>query len=213
MNLVLSQITDGFTSVYGGCVLYVIACFSSFEIARVISTVLTVVFTLVTSTKSLIDTIFMSTSLQRSIVLFRKLLLLTQFGKEGFREVAGVLMCFGFVVVVSINFMVLTCYQEMPLGIYIIDWLILVVICTSFSFVLPKIIDCNDYSRQFLKYDLIYDCQARCATTADRRYSLKVIRATMPLTYYYGVAKFDQETKTNFYWQILDFTINFVLME
>lgn len=50
-----------------------------------------------------------------------------------------------------------------------------------------------------------------CKSNYKLKLHRKIIRSLQPIKYYYGVVAFDTATKTNYYWNILMYTINFIL--
>lgn len=90
---------------------------------------------------------------------------------------------------------------------------VLVYLCISF--LLPEIVYCNDVSHQLLSSlwpREFIRIQNKCFGRELAIFS-KTVRAQRRIKYCYGTTVFDQETKTNFYWNVLEHTFNLLLLQ
>lgn len=148
-----------------------------------------------------------------AISYYSQFQVLTEVGREGIRLIAGVLISTGFIVAISTNFILLSCYDSLPLVIYICGLMISGVTYLVIIQTVPRIVRCNLFTKQLLKHiwPLAVTRRWSCVPLKTSRIILRTLKAQRPVTYYYGTAVFDQDTKINFYRNILEITTNCVL--
>lgn len=88
------------------------------------------------------------------------------------------------------------------------------VIYLVISETLPLVLRCYEQSRGLVKrlwFHEMLKIKGR-VSSVEIKVLRKSIHAQEPVTYNYWSAKFDQDTKRNYYWNILEFTINLLLL-
>lgn len=183
------------------------------EATRTFATILTAAVTIFNVTCGILENFAHRRRLSESIVKYRQIQVLTATGQLAIREAAGMLMAAGFIIAISSNYVVISGYRTFPLFVYLCFVLVNIVTYVVISQTLPLIVKCHDISS--------YSCGCiwhRKLLTGNfavpgRTFRLlrKIIRSQRPITFYYGTAEFDPQTKRNFYRNIAEFTINLLL--
>lgn len=184
------------------------------EEGRTFSIVLTHALALCNAACSILERIKLMKSLKASIEYYRQFQVLVETGTEGLREVAGLLMAGGFLIAVSCNYVVISAFDKLPVGIYLCFGVSGLVCYVGIHQTLPLVVYCNEISSELCCSIWPNLLATNKAVISKRSFEVlrRLIIARKLVTYYYGFAKFDKETKSNFYWNIIDFTITLVLV-
>lgn len=142
-------------------------------------------------------------------------------GYAATKKCAGLSMLTAFIVEISALSIVFAGYGKLPLYLYGAMCLFAMVTLYVSSVIIPIAVECNESTTDILKVlwvrrGMVYWKEKLKTNDFARKILFKIwrkgLRAKMPITIYYGNSKFDQETKTNFYINILDNTINLILL-
>lgn len=157
----------------------------------------------------------------KAIRLYNQLHCINQIGQQPLRWYAGMLMTSGFAIGIIGSWVVLRGYKTFPIVIYLLITAVVIAVFITASQALPKIVECHKYSEYMLnviwRKESIKYWQRRlnlCQTGNYKPYQIwkRVEKAQRPLNFYYGSAKFDQETKTNFFNIILNHSVSLILV-
>lgn len=147
-----------------------------------------------------------------------ELQIINQIGMDPLRQVAAVLMGTGFLLAVLGAWTFCLGWKFFPLLVYAFFGLITVNTYTVIGLALPKVIKCHELSEKTMQIVwpilLREHCMRYFGGLRGFAYKVKMRRlsALQPISVYYGGARFDKDTKTTFYTNILEETINIILI-
>lgn len=194
----------------------VVALLTVKEVAETMVLIGSCMIAFVVSTKQILVTINNSPVLQ-GVEWYKRLQIVTETGRKGLRNVAGVLMAVGYVVITSGNYGVIssTGTLRLPIPVYICQWIVQVGMYIALGILLPLVIDYYSLSKEFKSKTWTNSCIGLLGVSTKRQFRIlrKRVRSLMPITYYYGYARFDEETKTSFYIKTILNTIDLLLLK
>lgn len=152
-------------------------------------------------------------AMENGLKRYRELQVLIEIGREGSRQIFGVLLACGFFFTVTVNFLVVYGHKHLSLALHICFVLIDVATYVTIFRTIPMAVNCYNMSLKLIhriwrhRLALFHE---------DSGMKMKIIKkillAQKPITFYYGPAMLDQDTKSNFPWKILEFTITLLLI-
>lgn len=168
----------------------------------------------IVTTKQILVTISNRSMLQ-GIVWYKRLQIVTETGRKGVRKVAGVLISAGYIAVISGNYAVIRSAGTLPLPVYIGQWIVQAVVYIMMAILFPLGIEIYSLSNQILSrtWTNSFIVHHDKMTKGQFRVLRKRVSSLMPITYYYGSARFDEETETSFYLHTLLNTIDLLLLQ
>lgn len=149
-----------------------------------------------------------------SIRLYIRMQLISNIGHDVIKFLAAFYLTLGFFLALVVNYILINCFNLVPILIYLCAFMIATVLYLCLNFLLPQVVYCTEVSTHLIKHLWYWD-QIRIRKIFTRFQSVmmrKVLRAQRPIKYYYGNTAFDQDTKRNYYWKILEYTINLSLL-
>lgn len=153
-------------------------------------------------------------TLTTGIQAYKQLQVVAQTSQCVLRMITGVLMSVGFVVGISGNYGIISGARILPTTLYACLCNMQIALYIVVSMTLPQIIECynlsNEMTSKIWLRSFIFYTKTSCKFSC--RILQKTLRSLMPITYYYGTARFDQGTKTSYYVNILFRTIDLVLL-
>lgn len=143
----------------------------------------------------------------RTLLFYHQLHCINQIGMKIIAGIAGTFMCIGFVVSIWGNWVIVSGGCFLPTEIYFYVLGITFIVYIIIDQTIPLVIKFNELSIEILlqwKYNVFRQ-------TAQVRYWKKKIRAQTLVYFYYGYAKFDRDTRVNYYSSIVNNSINAML--
>lgn len=191
-----------------------LAMWSVLEVCRTLCIALTLGMAIFNMAGSIVRKISKIKQLEDGIQMYSRFQVLTEIGREGIRQTAGILMATGFFIIITANFLVIRGPQYFPLPLILFFTAADICAVLSTSQTLPLIVNCYETSTDLIRRIWIHKLMAYRAISSAYKHRImrKVLQAQRPVTHYYGAAMFDHDTKCNFYWNILCFTINLLLI-
>ncbi len=120
---------------------------------------------------------------------------------------AGLLLGFGFVIIVSLNWIIIRGWKLVEIEIYIVCVFLNVALCSAVVLALPWACKLDEYSKK-----VIHEWKVNAHKQHDLKYWLRLIKAQWPVALHYGMTKFDKETKRRYFHNIVNYTANAVLL-
>lgn len=193
---------------------FLLYLWSALEATRTFATILTPAMAIFNVAGNILRCIRQKRPLARAIKYYTQCQVLTETGRQGIREGAGLLMTAGFVIAVTCNYIVLSGFKQIPLIIYLCMIFLEIIVYLVLFQTLPLIITCFEISLETCTQIWVHRLNAmkRSLSKQDFDELRKKLKAQRPITYYYGTAIFERETKCNYYRNILEFTINSLLL-
>lgn len=182
---------------------------------RILLVCFTCSLSFVASSKTVITAITKQRLSWHSLQLYSRLQLTATIGHDAIRQLAAVYMALGFFLSVAVNFILINCFNSIPLPIYLCFCIIASVVYLCLNFLLPEIVYCNEISKHLLSSLWRREFVRIKGTLVRKESSIveKTLLAQRPIKYYYGTAIYDQETKSNYYRNILEYSINILLVK
>lgn len=200
---------------YGLLVRYTTIQWVCVEGARTYTIWLSSVIVLFFSTHNILVTIFNQRLSIESISSYRKLLIITESMRHVTRRAFGLLMSAGFFMAVFLNFLVIACHDTIPGQLYAFACMMSLILYQIMFFSFPIGEGSYVVSHRLLKSK--WPDNLAEASYKNWRHQQKCLQKTVvamrPVVYYYGIAVFHTETKTNFCWNLLEYTINLLLVQ
>lgn len=196
------------------CLSLFLAYWTTMEMARSFATMLTSAVVALNMTGNVLKSISTAANLKLGLQDYVGLQIINRVGQQGIREEAGVLMFAGCLIAITCNYMVIYGAQRLPVTLYLCFIFLDLAIYLVISQTLPLILGCYEHSLGLVKRYWFHEMLRMRGRLSDfeMRVARKTIHAQTPINYYYWSAKFDQNTKCNYYWTILEFTINLLLI-
>lgn len=175
-------------------------------------------FTIMTSNIRLIAEI---PPTENALRIYFQLRCLLQIGFECMRFITSQLMGLGFLIATFATWVLVRGWKLFPPLLYTALSVITVAIYIGISQTLPKCVNSHKYSQHLLEVQwpkANVDCwqnrQQSSNNAGRRQYKVwkKMLRAQRTITWYYGMAAFDMDTKTNFYESIFDHALDLILI-
>lgn len=153
----------------------------------------------------------------RSLMLYIHLQLICHLGQNCTRYLAGVLMACGLVLLVAGNYTVFVGWKSFPVALYTVMVTILVVVYVVVSQTVPMVTQCHSFSKQMIRVDWFLKPALKTmdnlfATRKARTLWRLRIQAQKPISFYYGPALYENNTKINFYSRVISHTIDTLLL-
>ncbi len=151
---------------------------------------------------------------ENSVKYYTQLRIIQQTGMTSIRTLAALLMFTGFVLCVLGTWIIISGRQIFPVLLYCMCTLVTLVIYIVIAQTIPKIVECDELSRKLIVE--IWPRRKARTIRWDSNFENKmwkmILISQKPLTFYYGLAAFDRETKHNFYYNIFSNTVDIVLL-
>lgn len=183
----------------------------------------------VSETVGLIDSILMCALLSTTSILkysskrgasegiewYKKLQIVTSTAMAPGRKFSAVMISLGFVLVISGNYGIFAGSGVIPIPIYACHCVVQVALYAVVGLTLPRVVACFTFSNDMITAIWPKSLIGNYDKFSRRRFHIqrKTIRSLMPITFYYGTARFDEETKTSFYVHTLLHTIDLLLVK
>lgn len=151
---------------------------------------------------------------RKALLIYTHLRLVSNTGQNCIRYIAGVYMICGLILLVTGNYSVLKGWKSLPATMYSVMVLILLCIYILVSETVPLITKCHSFSKQMIEVDwfsnmAITDCFVK---RKDRKMWRLRVQAQKPITFYYGPALFEKNTKINFYSRVINHSVDALLL-
>lgn len=147
---------------------------------------------------------------------YTELQIINQIGMEPLRQMCAVLMGTGFLITVLGAWIFCLGWKYFPLLIYGLMCLVTLDTYTVIAVALPKVTKCHEFSQRLLKSVWPILLMKHFYLSGNTGFSFKVekrkLQAQQPLNVYYGLARYDRATKTNFYMAVLEKTFTIILI-
>lgn len=145
---------------------------------------------------------------QNVIALYRQLYCINQVGFIIIRYLTGTLMGFGLLLAVCCNRIVLVGWNTFPISIYFSCLGFLAITYFVIALAVPYAICSNEESECLLKR-WRNQVQFKYATRLCLK---KQVWSLRPVAIYYADTKFERDTKVNYYFNIVSYTVNLLLV-
>lgn len=142
------------------------------------------------------------------INLYNQFHCINQIGQAPVSKVAGLLMSAGVLLLVIVNYVIICKWSALPAGLYfLIANLGFILYCVMLQTV-PLLVNCDAMCTDMI------DSWKKCISKMKgfKMYWVKVVKAQRPVSVYYALTKFEQQTRRNYYSAVLDHTINALLL-
>lgn len=143
----------------------------------------------------------------RLMFLYNYMHCVNQIGQETGARIMGILMAFGFFLLVICNSVLVCCWNTLPMAIYFLILTFNMNLIVVLSQTLPLVVNVRNISLGMIKSWK----HALYTIRGPRSYWIKKVRAQRPVTVYYAMSKFEQNTKRNYYAKIFECTVNISL--
>lgn len=197
---------------------FLLTFWGSLESARSLSTILLPsmsIFSIYISCLKLLKRKFPS---MKSIRVYKYLQCTMQIGYTVFQYMAGILINTGFVICVVSNWISIVGWKILPLEMYAVLEIIACVIYIVTFVALPQASKLHEYSRNILKYSWGYYHvrMGTCSKNSIERINFKIwqlsLRSLRPISFHYGLAVVDKNTKKIFFTNVVIYTINMLFL-
>ncbi len=143
---------------------------------------------------------------------------INRIGQHSLKYISGSLMSAGFMILVVGNWLSLVGWDFIPIQVNLSMTLITIIVYFVLYESLPMAIYGHEYSKKMIfKWEAKYVAKQNVGSFITKSGALRVkswrkmCRAQQPITFYWCTAKFEQETKVNFYSNIFEHTLNMIL--
>lgn len=193
---------------------FIIFTWMCFEGGRICCLVLTAAMMLFYMTGKILSCIIYTNKVENGLKRYRELQVLIEIGREGTRQVIGVLLACGFFFAVTANFLVVYGHKHLTLVMHICFVFADLAVYVAIFRTIPMAVNCYNMSlklihrvwRHWLASFMSLGNGIKAKTVK------RILLAQKPITFYYGPAMLNQDTKSNFLWKILEFTITLLLI-
>ncbi len=141
----------------------------------------------------------------RTVTLYNMLQCINQICMKIIATVAGTLMGFGLFIFIIGNWIVIKCWDIFPLNLYCLLVGVLLVVYFILFQTVPLAVKVNQTSANIIRG---WKREARC----KRQFWKRQIWALQPVAFYYAFTKYEKGTTINFYFNIVNYTINVLLL-
>ncbi len=145
-----------------------------------------------------------------TLLLYEELNCVNQIGCNVIALIAGSLMGIGFIIFVFVNWIILKGLGIVPIELYV---MIVLMAITSYSVIsqsVPLAIKCYTSSSSMI---CMWSFKVLgCSTVAEKRYWRRRVTAQQPVALHYAQTKFEKDTQLNFYSNIVNHTINALIL-
>lgn len=193
---------------------YVTLQWAVVEGARTYSFWLSIVVGVVTSTRNIVRGIRMEKLSFTQLNNYRKLQIVTQAMRQVTSILHGILMAAGFFLAVFLNFLLITCRHSIPAQVYVFVSLLTCCLYLIILLTIPIGVDAYTWSQDLVRriwFQKLVSEKSSCSKY-EGRIMRKWIFAQNHVAFSYGIAIFDEETRRNYNWNILIYTINLILV-
>lgn len=180
--------------------------FAIMECTRSYSLILLPILTIFKVHFAVLDNIYSLPASGYAIRKYTQLQCISKRGYEGIRLIAGTLMTVGFGICVVGLWVVIHGWKMFPPIYYLMVSLCTLIVYTMVFLTLPVIVKINKLSQ-----DLLNVHWKRLGMDKGLVWK-KQLRAQCQISFYYGSARFDDSTETNFYNSIIENTVNVILL-
>lgn len=143
-----------------------------------------------------------------NILLYHELYCINQVAVSPISVVTGELMSFGLVIFVFGNWMVVSVWDLVSVEIYLINVGVVVIAYFVLFQTIHMAIQVNEVSIEIIRE---WKIKSRMCFRGGL-YLKKMIPSLRPVAFYYGLTKFEKDTKVNYYSNIVDNTINVLML-
>ncbi len=141
----------------------------------------------------------------RTLHLYRMLYCINQISVHIVATVAGTLMGFGFFIFVIGHWILLKCWNTIPLEVYLLATGIIIVTYFILLQTVPLAAKVNEKSTNIIQ-------SWKQNENFYRKYWRRQVWATQPVAFHYAFTKFEKATTINYYCTIVNYTINVLLL-
>lgn len=193
---------------------YTLCQWACLEGSRVFCLILTYHMQTTASTMRIVATILSEKSLKKALEMYRNVQVIIGSGREALRRYNAIIVFLGCFLMIIFNYLIVKCYSEMPLAMYINTVISDLIIAVIIHMTLPMAVDLYESTMDVRKYKWAKELlRIRPLLLVSRFKELqRIIQSQRPVTYYYGSNIFEMSTKQNIYRNILDQTISLVMM-
>lgn len=185
--------------------IYIIVQWCTLESTRVYITFLAPALIVFTLYIDCLNTIFTKSLNDAVISLYNQLYCINQAGTETLRTLMGLMFVSGFVLIVLGNWLVLAGWNIIPFEMYCAVLAMLLVCYFTIGETVPYAIRSNELSEAILH-------RWRSQVLGKKKQWIRIVRARRPIAFYYALTKFEKETQVNYYSNIVDYTVNLLLL-
>lgn len=193
---------------------FILNLWATVQVTRPLLVCVTCSLSFIEANKAVITEITKQKLSWHCLQLYSRLQLTANIGHDAIKQLAAVYMALGFYLSVVVNFVIINCFNSIPLLFYLCSCTIAVMVYLCLNFLLPEVVYCSETSEHLLSSLWRWEFVGIKRTSLRKQSSIlgKTLRAQRPIKYQYGNAVFDKETKTNYYWNILESTIDILLL-
>lgn len=144
----------------------------------------------------------------RTLLLYHQVHCINQIGMRVIGKIAGAFMAVGFILFVLGNRIILLGCNLLPIGIYVIIYSIIVSAYFVVVQTIPIAIACNEFCKGLVS-------KWKTSVLEHRRevkYWIKKLSAQQLISFYYALTKFERDTQVNYYFAIVNYTTNALIM-
>ncbi len=199
---------NNYAKLFAFIVRYVLQQWGTLEASRIYWTILVAVMTLSNSYLQIVLILVRKSLGSKLILLYHQLHCINQVIQSVGALIAGILMSIGIILMVICNALVVSGWNILPAGFYFLTVGLSLVVSFCISQTIAVVIKCNELCIAMLGNWQRTILRIPCFKT----YWIKVIRAQRLVAVYYGLTKFEKETKRNYYSAILNYTIDVLLL-
>lgn len=194
---------------------YLIYQWVCLEASRTVSLMLSLIIGVLESTKKVLGKLSSKKLSKRIIECYKYLELVNGIGRQPVRKIALVMISGGFMFTVCVDFLAIGCHADLPIHINTLCVLLSLLVHIETLHFLPAMVSCYEYSTKLLYMTwprhLVHN--RTMSTNYEFKLLQRCLRCRQPTTYYYGNAKFDRDTKVNYFLNTVQYTIDMLLIE
>ncbi len=178
------------------------------ECARILLTLLIPYLTMLKTFMDILKLLHSRQLTRKTILLYNQLHCINHMVIDICRWFNAMILFIGFVCSVLINWVVLCGWELLGLEIYAVCNFVGIGMYCLMILSLEWLCQLDEFSRE-----VINSCKVNMyRQTHSLKYFVKLVRAQKPVTLYYAMTKFDKETKSNYFNNIVNYTVNAILL-